>query len=149
MTTVLDRPAPLVGERSRPREHAHADRAAPAALLAAELVDGRRGQRMLVYVQPDHDHADRLLPLGATGERTDLNRGKLPSSYQVTLDGLREGDGDTTLASRQAPTFGNRVSRRLPESQPTTGQHTPTMTLSSEMSLVAVTARCARLRGLI
>jgi len=38
--------------------------------------------------------------LGATGERTDLNRGKLPSSYQVTLDGLREGDGDTTLASR-------------------------------------------------
>jgi hypothetical protein len=35
--------------------------------------------------------------LGATGERTDLNRGKLPSSYQVTLDGLREGDGDTTL----------------------------------------------------
>jgi hypothetical protein len=26
--------------------------------------------------------------LGATGERTGLNRGKLPSSYQVTLDGL-------------------------------------------------------------
>jgi len=25
---------------------------------------------------------------GPTGERTDLNRGKLPSSYQVTLDGL-------------------------------------------------------------
>jgi hypothetical protein len=71
---------------------------------------------------------------GATGERTDLNRGKLPSSYQVTLGGLREGDGDTTLVSRQAPTFGNRVSRRLPESQPTTGQHMPTMTLSSGMS---------------
>jgi hypothetical protein len=61
--------------------------------------------------------------LGATGERTDLNRGKLPSSYQVTLDGLPEGDGDTTLASRRTPTFGNRVSRRLPESQPTPGQH--------------------------
>jgi hypothetical protein len=26
--------------------------------------------------------------MGATAERTDLNRGKLPSSYQVTLDGL-------------------------------------------------------------
>src|SRR5947207_6820314 len=72
--------------------------------------------------------------MGPTGQRTDLNRGKLPSSYQVTRDGLREGDGDTTLASRQAPTFGNRVSRRLPESQPTTGQHPTTMTLSSGMS---------------
>jgi len=27
-------------------------------------------------------------PLGATGERTDLNRGQRPRSYQVTLDGL-------------------------------------------------------------
>jgi hypothetical protein len=28
------------------------------------------------------------MPLGATGERTDLNRGRRPRSYQFTLDGL-------------------------------------------------------------
>jgi hypothetical protein len=33
-------------------------------------------------------------------ERTDLNQGKQPSSYQVTLDDLREGGGDTTLESQ-------------------------------------------------
>ena len=42
----------------------------------------------------------------------------------------REGDGDTTLASRHQPTSGNRVSRRLPESQPRTRRHPPTMTVS-------------------
>jgi hypothetical protein len=49
-------------------------------------------------------------------ERTDLNQGKQPSSYQVTLDDLREGGGDTTLESQPTgATFRNRVSRRQPE----------------------------------
>jgi hypothetical protein len=69
-----------------------------------------------MYVQPNNDHLSRLLPLETTDERTDLNRGKLPSSYQVTLDGLREGGGDITLDSQlQGATFRNRVSRRQPE----------------------------------
>ena len=54
---------------------------------------------------------------GATGERTDLNRGKLPGSYQVTLDGL--GKAAATQRWQVSPpgaTFGNRVSRRQPES---------------------------------
>src|SRR5581483_6764708 len=73
---------------------------------------------------------------GATGERTGLNRGKLPSSYQVTLDGLGKGGGDTALESQPLrATIGNRVSRRPSESQPTTGRHhPPRMTLSSGMS---------------
>src|SRR5581483_10747864 len=51
-----------------------------------------------------------------TVERTDLNQGKLPSSDQVTLGGLREGGGDITLDSQlQGATFRNRVSRRQPE----------------------------------
>jgi hypothetical protein len=46
--------------------------------------------------------------LETTDERTDLNRGKPPSSYQATLDGLREGGGDTTLDSQlQKATFRN------------------------------------------
>jgi hypothetical protein len=85
---VLDRPLPLRAKRARPQQRARADRPAPVAALTAELVDGHRGQRVLVHVQANNDHDARLLPLGATGERTDLNRGKLPSSYQVTLDGL-------------------------------------------------------------
>jgi hypothetical protein len=97
VATVLERPQPLAPERARPRDNAVVDRARVRSQRAPKLVNGDSRQRVLVYVQPDHDHGHRPLPLGATGERTDLNRGKLPSSYQVTLDGLREGDGDTTL----------------------------------------------------
>jgi hypothetical protein len=45
-------------------------------------------------------------PLGATGERTDLNRGQRPRSYQVTLDGL--GTAAATQRWKVSPraTFG-------------------------------------------
>ena len=45
-------------------------------------------------------------PLGATGERTDLNRGQRPRSYQVTLDGLgrrrRHNAGWSDLTGRHS-----------------------------------------------
>src|SRR5581483_7970997 len=114
--TVLDRPQPLLAQRASPLDQLRIDRAACLGEAAAKLVDGDRGQRVLVYVQPNNDHPTRLLPLETTVERTDLNRGKLPSSYQVTLGGLREGGGDITLDSQlQGATFRNRVSRRQPE----------------------------------
>ena len=87
-----------------------------------------------MHVHPDHDHLRCLLPLGATGERTGLNRGKLPSSYQVTLDGLGKATATQHWQVSPQATLRNRVSRRLPESQPTTGQHQPSMTLSSGMA---------------
>jgi hypothetical protein len=69
-----------------------------------------------VYVHPDHDHSTRLQTGRGDRRATDLNRGKLPSSYQVTLGGLREGGGDETLDSQlQKATFRNRVSHRQPE----------------------------------
>jgi hypothetical protein len=42
-------------------------------------------------------------PLGATGERTDLNRGQWPRSYQVTLDGL----GRRRRHNAEGQTFGS------------------------------------------
>jgi hypothetical protein len=73
--------------------------------------------------------------LGATGERTDLNRGKLPSSYQVTLDGLRESDGDTTLESQtNESTFGIESAAAFPSLSPQPDNTHRTMTLSSGMT---------------
>src|SRR5205085_12220716 len=102
--------------------------------LPTHLVNSNRTKRMLVDVHPDHDHLRCLLPLGATDERTDLNRGKLPSSYQVTLDGLGKATATQHWQVSPRATFRNRVSRRLPESQPTTGRHPSRMTLSSGMT---------------
>jgi hypothetical protein len=74
------------------------------------------------------------LRLGATGERTGLNRGKLPSSYQVTLDGIGKAAATKHWQVSPQATFRNRVSRRRPESQSPNGQHPPRMTLSSGMT---------------
>ena len=73
---------------------------------------------------------------GATGERTDLNRGQKPRSYQVTLDGLGKAAATQHWQVGKQPTFGNRVSRRQPElSNPPDATTRPRMTLSSGMSL--------------
>ena len=88
-------PTPTAAPRRATRPHPTTPSSTaqrPLRKRPADLVDSNRRQRVLVHVHSDHDHSDRLLPLGATGERTDLNRGKLPSSYQVTLDGQRRGD---------------------------------------------------------
>jgi hypothetical protein len=86
-----------------------------------------------VHVHPDHDRPRCLLPLGATDERTSLTRGKLPSSY-VTLDGLGKATATQHWQVSPETTIRNRVSRRPPESQPTTGQHHSTMTVSPGMT---------------
>jgi hypothetical protein len=56
--------------------------------------------------------------------------------YQVTLDGLGKATATQHWQVSPKATIRNRVSRRQPESQPTTGQHRPRMTLSSGMTLM-------------
>jgi hypothetical protein len=76
MPAILQRPQPLlIDERLRPLDDAVVDSARSFSERPPDLVDGNRRQRVLVHVHPDHDHRYRLLPLGATGERTDLTRG--------------------------------------------------------------------------
>jgi len=108
LPTVLDRPQPLPVERSSPAEQllaAHLDR-----LLGerpARLVDGKRSHRLLVYIQPDHDHLHRLQAVG--GDR----RADRPQSRPQGHAPIRShstvsiGDGDTTLESQTlGSTFG-------------------------------------------
>ena len=104
MPAILDSPQPLHVGQSRPHQQAHTDRAAPGAALAAELVDGDRRQRVLVYVHPDHDHSIRLQPEeGATGERTDLNRGEshAPIRSRSTVSGRRRRHNTGKSAKRR------------------------------------------------
>src|SRR5438067_1705321 len=134
MPTVLQRPPAPPTNPLRPGDQLGGIARLQAIELATNLVHGDSRQRVLGHVHPDHDHLRCLLPLGATDERTGLSRGKLPSSYQVTLDGLGKATATQHWQVSPRATFRNRVSRRLPESQPTTGQHPPSMTLSSGMT---------------
>ena len=75
-------------------------------------------------------------PLGATGKRTDLNRGSshapIRSRSAVSGRRRRHNAGKSTLGA----TRGNRVSRHRPESCTSTGHHRhPGMTVSARMSL--------------
>jgi RimJ/RimL family protein N-acetyltransferase len=132
--TVLQRPQPVPTNPLRPGDQLLQVTRLQRIELPADLIDSNSAEGVLVHVHPDHDHLRCLLPLGATGERTGLNRGKLPSSYQVTLDGLGKATATQHWQVSHQATFRNRVSRRLPESQPTTGRHRPRMTLSSGMT---------------
>ena len=123
--------------QARPASRPSAPRRAP------DLVDRDRRQRLLVHVHSNHDHSDRLLqPLGATGERTDLNRGSshapIRSRSAVSGRRRRHNAGKSDLGA----TCRNRVSRRRPESRRSIGRHRhPRMTLSSGMSLEPELAR--------
>src|SRR4029450_9910085 len=99
---VFERPQPLRLERARPLERRFGtDGARPLSDCAAELVDGHGRQRLLVYVQTNNDHGDRLLPLGATGERTGLTRGscQAPLRSRSTVSGRRRRDRKSTRAN--------------------------------------------------
>jgi hypothetical protein len=60
MPTVLKRPEPVRAQRRRPVDDLPVDWTASRRQRAAELVNDDSGERVLVYVQPDHDHGDRL-----------------------------------------------------------------------------------------
>ena len=108
---------------------------APLTPAPAELVDRDRRQRVLVYVHPDHDHSTRLLPLGATGERTDLNRGSshAPIRSRSTVSGRRRRHNAGKSAHRRHS--GIESAAANPNLSNSTPDDThPTMTLSSGMS---------------
>src|SRR5439155_7980632 len=133
---VLERPQVLLVERPRPGHHPALNRTAPLGKRAAELVDRNRGQRVLVYVHSDHDHSTRLQPEeGATGERTDLNRGEshAPIRSRSTVSGRRRRQN--TGKSAESRHSGIESAAANPNSQTRTRRHTPTVTLSSGMSL--------------
>src|SRR6185437_15950433 len=73
-------------------------------------------------------------PWGATTERTDLNRGQRPRSYQVTLDGLGRRRRHNAGKSDPQVDIRNRVSRRRPSLCQTPDAATAaSLTLSSGM----------------
>src|SRR5206468_1536699 len=61
-------------------------------------------------------------PLGATGERTDLNRGESHAPIR-SRSTVSDGGGDTTLESQRQATFGKSSQPPPPESAPLTGRH--------------------------
>jgi hypothetical protein len=142
LPTVLDRPQPPVAERGRPGEQLiAADQRDLLAQRPAGLVDRDSRHRLLVYVQSDHDHSDRLLTVGGDRRADRPQSRRKPRSYQVTLDGLgrrrRHNAGRSALGrhseSSQPPP---------PESAPITGRHHPArMTLSSGMTPDATGAK--------
>ena len=102
LPAILKRPQPLTAQRRSPgnqRAVRHGDR-----LLVEHpprLVDRDSRQRLLVYVHSDHDHSDHAPhhDAGATGERTDLNRGSSQAPIR-SRSTVSDGGGDTTLASQ-------------------------------------------------
>jgi hypothetical protein len=132
---ILERPQPPLAERPRPGHHSALDRPAPLSKRAAEPVDRSRRQRLLVYVHSDHDHSTRLhRQEGATGERTDLNRGEshAPIRSHSTVSGRRRRHN--TGKPAESRHSGIESAAANPNSQTRTRRHTPTVTLSCGMS---------------
>ena len=127
-------PQPLSVERARPRERLLVDRAGVLIERAAELVDRHSDERVLANVQTNNDPSDRLLPLGGHRRADRPHSRQLPGSYQVTLGGLGKAAATQRWQVSPRATFGNRVSRRQPESLLHSRRHSPTMTVSSGMS---------------
>ena len=135
LTAVLDRPQPLTAERASPAEQLlAADEDGRLAERPARLVDGHGHDRLLVYVQSDHDHADRL-----------LHRWRRPASGQTSLEAKatllsgharRSRSAAATQRWQVSPraTSGMWVSRRRPSLRQQSDTVTsPRMTLSSGM----------------
>src|SRR5205814_4580744 len=105
---------PASTKRSAPRH-----RWSPGNRAADPPHQQRQQTRSACARPPRSRSSPRLLPLGATDERTGLDRGKLPSSYQATLDSLGKATatqhwqvsprGDLQESSQPPPT---RVSAR-------------------------------------
>ncbi len=72
-------------------------------------------------------------PWGATGERTDLNRGESHAPIR-SRSTVSDGGGDTTLEGQRQATFGKSSQPPPPESASLTGRNPPRMTLSSGMT---------------
>src|SRR5438105_3387336 len=76
LPAILNCPQPLIAVRRRPAEQLiAADYRDLLAEPTARLVDGDSGDRLLVYVQSDHDHVVRL-----------LNRWGRPASGQTSIE---------------------------------------------------------------
>ena len=133
---ILNRPQPLPAERASPRSaRSSSDRSLRSPSCTAELVDRDRGQRVLVYVHPDHDHSTRL-QTGRGDRRADRPQSR-PNATLLSGHARRsrEGGGDTTLASRQTSRHsGIESAAANPNSQTRTRQHELKMTLSSGMT---------------
>src|SRR5204862_5936902 len=116
-------PGALARQRARPGKQVAGRRGRRLRQPAPGLVDGNRGQRLLVHVHTDHDHSDRL-----------LQRWGRPASGQTSLEAAakllsgharrsREGGGDTTLESQPSGDVRESSQPPSPESLPLTGRH--------------------------
>ena len=137
MPAILDSPQPLHVGQSRPHQQAHI-RPGRSRRRTRGRARRRRPPSASACVRPPRSRSFDSPPTRRRGDRRadrPQSRRK-PRSYQVTLDGLGKATATQHWQVGETPTFGNRVSRRLPESQPHTRRHPPTMTLSSGMSLM-------------
>jgi hypothetical protein len=108
LAAILHCPQSLPVERRRPVEQLIA---ADCDRLLRErsscLVDGNSSHRLLVHVQSNNDHLIASKPLGATGERTDLNRGSEGHAPIRSRSTVSVGGGDTTLEGQTDIEFRN------------------------------------------
>jgi hypothetical protein len=139
---ALERPKPIDIDRASPLNNRCLDRAASPRNCATQPIDGDGSERVLMDVQPDHDHGDRLLTVG--GDR----RADRPQSRQAArlLSGharrSREGDGDTRLARRRYADI--RESSQPPPSR--VSAHDPTTPTEHDIELWNVTRAVAHTR---
>src|SRR5579859_6842466 len=130
-------PTASAGQPASTRTPARRDHSSPRS-RAGGRPRQQRQQRRSACARPPRSRSSVSPPhrSGATGERTGLTQGNRPSSYQVTLDGLGKGGGDTTLASQ--PTGDDPESSQPPPTRVSchhrTPPHPPTMTVSSGMT---------------
>ena len=116
MPAIVQRPQPLAAEIRGPRDEIAPPRQRPSARPTSAPPRRRQPPSTTACARPLQSRSCKSppQPLGATGERTDLNRGSshAPIRSRSTVSG---SGGDTTLASQPfGATCGNRVSRRRP-----------------------------------
>ena len=115
LAAVLDRPQPLPVERAGPAEQLVASNRNRLLRPAAVRPRRPRPRSPTACERPVRSRSSRSppLPLGATGERTDLTRGSSHAPIR-SRSTVSDGGGDTTLGSQPSGDIRNRVSRRRP-----------------------------------
>jgi hypothetical protein len=104
---VFERPQSLHPERARPREQRlGGDGACPLGEWDAERVDDDGRERVLVHVQANNDHGDRLRSVGGDRRADRPQSRQQPRSYQVTLDGLGTAAATQRWTVSPRATFG-------------------------------------------
>ena len=133
LPAVLDRPQSAPRRARLPSRAARRFQPGPSSRSAAGRPRRPRPRSPTACERPVRSRSSRSppMPLGATGERTDLTRGESHAPIR-SRSTVSVGGGDTTLGSQPSGDIRNRVSRRRPSLSSRSDAATrPRLTVSS------------------